>query len=97
MAGFSPDRPRDYLRNEIRSIVTMIAIHKPAAAFIQRYREQGGGAQLYNISAVDPTELVQRAGQKNAHGLGIRHSPTHRVGSRYVESPVIGIHGRQMK
>ena len=51
--------------------VIMIAINKPAAAFIQRYREQGGGAQLYNISVVDPTELVKLAGLKNAHGLGI--------------------------
>ena len=51
--------------------VIMIAVNKPAAAFIQRYREQGGGARLYNISVVDPTELVKLAGLKNAHGLGI--------------------------
>lgn len=51
--------------------VIMIAVNKPAAAFIQRYREQGGGAQLYNISVVDPAEIVKIAGLKNAHGLGI--------------------------
>jgi branched-chain amino acid transport system substrate-binding protein len=51
--------------------VIMIAVNKPAAAFIKRYRESGGGAQLYNISVVDPTELVKLAGLKNAHGLGI--------------------------
>lgn len=51
--------------------VIMIAINKPAAAFIQRYREQGGSAQLYNISVVNPAELVKLAGIKNAHGLGI--------------------------
>ncbi|MBY0412246.1 MAG: ABC transporter substrate-binding protein [Burkholderiaceae bacterium] len=51
--------------------VIMIAINKPAAAFIKRYREQGGSAQLYNISVVDPSELVKLAGIKNAHGLGI--------------------------
>lgn len=51
--------------------VIMIAINKPAAAFIKRYREQGGGAQLYSISVVDPGELVRLAGLKNAHGLGI--------------------------
>ena len=51
--------------------VIMIAVNKPAAAFIKRYREAGGGAQLYNISVVDPTELVKLAGLKNAHGLGI--------------------------
>ncbi len=51
--------------------VIMIAVNKPAAAFIQRYREAGGGAQLYSISVVDPAELVRLAGLKNAHGLGI--------------------------
>jgi len=51
--------------------VILVAINKPAAAFIRRYREQGGGAQLYNISVVDPAELVKLAGLKNAHGLGI--------------------------
>jgi ABC-type branched-subunit amino acid transport system substrate-binding protein len=51
--------------------VIMVAINKPAAAFIRQYREAGGGAQLYNISVVDPAELVKLAGLKNAHGLGI--------------------------
>ncbi|MCE1191612.1 MAG: ABC transporter substrate-binding protein [Acidovorax sp.] len=51
--------------------VIMIAVNKPAAAFIRRYREWGGGAQLYNISVADPAEIVKIAGLKNAHGLGI--------------------------
>ncbi len=51
--------------------VIMISVNKPTAAFIKRYRESGGGAQLYNISVVDPAELVRLAGLKNAHGLGI--------------------------
>jgi ABC-type branched-subunit amino acid transport system substrate-binding protein len=51
--------------------IIMISINKPTAAFIKRYRESGGGAQLYNISVVDPAELVKLAGLKNAHGLGI--------------------------
>ena len=51
--------------------IIMISINKPTAAFIKRYRESGGGAQLYNISVVDPAELVKLAGIKNAHGLGI--------------------------
>jgi len=51
--------------------VILIAINRPAAAFIKRYRELGGGAQLYNISVVDPSEIVQLAGLKNAHGVGI--------------------------
>lgn len=49
----------------------MISVNKSTAAFVKRYRELGGGAQLYNISVVDPAELVKLAGLKNAHGLGI--------------------------
>jgi ABC-type branched-subunit amino acid transport system substrate-binding protein len=51
--------------------VIMISVNKPTAAFVKRYRESGGGAQLDNISVVDPAELVKLAGLKNAHGLGI--------------------------
>lgn len=51
--------------------IIMISVNKSTAAFVKRYRESGGGAQLYNISVVDPTELVKLAGLKNAHGLGI--------------------------
>lgn len=51
--------------------VLMISVNKSTAAFVKRYRESGGGAQLYNISVVDPAELVKLAGLKNVHGLGI--------------------------
>lgn len=51
--------------------VIMISVNKPTAAFARRYRELGGGAQLYNISVVDPAEIVKLAGLRNAHGLGI--------------------------
>ena len=51
--------------------VIMISVNKSTSAFIKRYREAGGGAQLYNISVVDPAEIVKLAGLKNAHGLGV--------------------------
>ena len=51
--------------------VIMISVNRSTAAFVKRYREAGGGAQLYNISVVDPAELVKLAGIKNVHGLGI--------------------------
>lgn len=51
--------------------VIMISINKPTARFTRLYREASGGAQLYNISVVDPAEIVKLAGLKNAHGLGI--------------------------
>jgi len=49
----------------------MFSPSKPAAAFIKGYREAGGGAQLYNVSVVDPGEVIKIAGLKNAHGFGI--------------------------
>jgi branched-chain amino acid transport system substrate-binding protein len=51
--------------------VIMVSVNKSTAAFARLYREAGGGAQLYNISVVDPAEIVKLAGLKNAHGLGI--------------------------
>jgi branched-chain amino acid transport system substrate-binding protein len=51
--------------------VIMIAVNKPAAAFVRQYREAGGGGQLFNISVVDPAELVKLAGVHSAKGLGI--------------------------
>lgn len=51
--------------------IIMVSVNKSTAAFIKLYRESGGDAQLYNISVVDPAELVKLAGLKNAHGLGI--------------------------
>ncbi len=51
--------------------VIMVSVNRSTAAFAKRYREAGGGAQLYNISVVDPAELVKLAGLQNVHGLGI--------------------------
>lgn len=51
--------------------VIMIAVNKPAASFVKKYREAGGGGQLFSISVVDPAELVKLAGIANARGLGI--------------------------
>jgi ABC-type branched-subunit amino acid transport system substrate-binding protein len=51
--------------------IIMISANKSTAAFVKLYRHSGGRAQLYNISVVDPAELVKLAGLKNVHGLGI--------------------------
>ncbi|MDB5873484.1 MAG: extracellular ligand-binding receptor [Ramlibacter sp.] len=75
-AGY--ERNTDKVEAAVKSIkaadpqaIIMISINKPTAAFVKQYRESGGGAQLLNISVVDPAELVKLAGLKNAHGLGI--------------------------
>jgi ABC-type branched-subunit amino acid transport system substrate-binding protein len=49
----------------------MVAVNKPAAAFVKRYREGGGGGQLFSISVVDPAELVRLGGIDAVRGLGI--------------------------
>lgn len=59
------------IKNSDAQAVIMISVNRPTAAFVKRYRELGGGAQLYNISVVDPAEIVKLAGLRNAHGLGI--------------------------
>ena len=74
----SYERNTDKVEEAVRKIkasdaqaVIMVSVNKSTAAFMKLYRESGGGAQLYNISVVDPAELVKLAGLKNAHGLGI--------------------------
>ena len=59
------------IRDSDAQAVIMISVNRPTAAFAKRYRELGGGGQLYNISVVDPAEIVKLAGLRNAHGLGI--------------------------
>lgn len=51
--------------------IVMISITKPTASFIARYRELGGGAQLYNISVANFEEVVKQIGSNRARGLGI--------------------------
>lgn len=61
---------KEVLASDAQAVI-MISVNRPTAAFIKRYREAGGGAQLFNISVVDPAEIVKLAGLENAHGLGI--------------------------
>ena len=61
---------KQVLAAEAQSVV-MIAVNRPAAAFVRKYREAGGGGQLFNISVVDPAELVKLGGIENVRGLGI--------------------------
>jgi branched-chain amino acid transport system substrate-binding protein len=75
-AGY--ERNTDKVDDAVRRIkasdaqaIIMVSVNKSTAAFARQYREAGGGAQLYNISVVDPAEIVKLAGLKNAHGLGI--------------------------
>ncbi|MEK9952338.1 MAG: ABC transporter substrate-binding protein [Curvibacter sp.] len=72
------ERNTDQVEQAVKTIlasdaqaVIMISVNRPTAAFIKRYRQLGGGAQLFNISVVDPAEIVKQAGLENAHGLGI--------------------------
>ena len=75
-AGY--ERNTDKVEDAVKTIkasnaqaIIMVSVNKSTAAFMKLYREGGGSAQMYNISVVDPAELVKLAGLKNAHGLGI--------------------------
>lgn len=72
------ERNTDQVHGAVRAIATadaqaviMISVNRSTAAFAKQYRAAGGGAQLFNISVVDPAELVKLAGVQAVHGLGI--------------------------
>lgn len=74
----SYERNTDQVQDAVKQIhaadpqaIIMISVNRSTAAFASQYRAVGGGAQLYNISVVDPAELVKLAGIKAVHGLGI--------------------------
>ena len=74
----SYERNNDKVEDTVKKIrvsdaqaIIMVSVNKSTAAFMKLYRESGGGAQMYNISVVDPAELVKLAWLKNAHGLDI--------------------------
>jgi ABC-type branched-subunit amino acid transport system substrate-binding protein len=74
----SYERNTDQVQDAVKQIhatdpqaIIMISVNRSTAAFASQYRAVGGGAQLYNISVVDPAELVKLAGIKTVHGLGI--------------------------
>ena len=51
--------------------VIMIAVNKPSAAFIKKYRASGRAALLFSISVVNGKELVRLAGAEAVRGTGI--------------------------
>lgn len=73
------------------SAIIMISINPTTAAFVKAYRTAGGNAQLFNISVVDPAELVRLAGIESMRGLGVSqvvpfpYSPTLPVIREYRE------------
>ncbi|MCB5197101.1 ABC transporter substrate-binding protein [Deefgea salmonis] len=51
--------------------IIIVALSKPAASFVQQYKEKGGTSQLYSLSPVQFEEVAKTIGKKGAHGLGI--------------------------
>ncbi|WP_375591841.1 ABC transporter substrate-binding protein [Chitiniphilus eburneus] len=51
--------------------VIVLAISKPAAAFVKQYKAAGGTSQLYGISLIQFEDVIRVVGKKDAHGLGI--------------------------
>ncbi|GAB3257198.1 ABC transporter substrate-binding protein [Chitinimonas naiadis] len=52
-------------------VVIMISNSKSAGQFIKRFREMGGGAQLYSLSNANYEEVVELIGAETASGVGI--------------------------
>lgn len=78
VAAAAYERNTDDVKDAVKQIhaadpqaVIMVSVNRSTATFASQYRAAGGGAQLYNISVVDPAELVKLAGIKAVHGLGI--------------------------
>jgi len=74
----SYERNTDQVQDAVQKIkatdpqaIIMISVNRSTAAFVKQYRAAGGAGQLYNISVVDPAELIKLAGLKAVHGLGI--------------------------
>lgn len=59
------------IRADEPQAIVMIAVNAPAAAFAKAYRSAGGTARLWNISVVDPNELIRLAGIDAIQSLGI--------------------------
>jgi ABC-type branched-subunit amino acid transport system substrate-binding protein len=51
--------------------VVMVAVLRPAAAFVREYRKTEPGAQIFSISVINGPELFNLAGDKLARGVGI--------------------------
>jgi ABC-type branched-subunit amino acid transport system substrate-binding protein len=51
--------------------VVMVAVLRPAAAFVREYRKTEPGAQIFSISVINGPELFKLAGDKVARGVGI--------------------------
>jgi branched-chain amino acid transport system substrate-binding protein len=74
----SYERNTDQVQDAVQKIkatdpqaIIMISVNRSTAAFVKQYRAAGGAGQLYNISVVDPAELIKLAGLQAVHGLGI--------------------------
>ena len=52
-------------------VVILVAHTKPAATFVENYKNNGGTSQLYAFSAVQFEDISKQIGKRTAHGLGI--------------------------
>ncbi|WP_293935728.1 ABC transporter substrate-binding protein [Iodobacter sp.] len=51
--------------------IILVAISKPAASFIKKFKELGGTSQLYALSPVQFEEVNKQINSRVSHGLGI--------------------------
>lgn len=61
----------DSLTKAAPQAIIMIAVVRPAAAFVRDYRKADPSAQIFSISVINGPELFKLAGENAARGVGI--------------------------
>lgn len=61
----------DTLRKASPQAIIMIAVMRPAAAFVRDYRKLDRSAQIFSISVINGPELFKLVGESAGRGLGI--------------------------
>ena len=61
----------DALKKGNPQAIIMVAVMRPAAAFVREYRKFDRAAQIFSISVINGPELFKLAGESSARGIGI--------------------------
>lgn len=72
----------DTLKKATPQAIIMIAVMRPAAAFVKDYRKVDRSAQIFSISVINGPELFKLVGENNGRGVGITQvMPSPHVGT----------------
>lgn len=72
----------DTLKKAAPQAIIMIAVMRPAAAFVREYRKLDRAAQIFSISVINGPELFKMVGESAGRGIGITQvMPSPHVGT----------------